>query len=187
MWCKGWLWRPSNLVRWVDGKTGNETNWIVTTYQVSVSDEKMLKLWHKIFSISDFLVSRADSQNIGQIITKLLGSVWGRETDLHTRFQSNRTQIFHVSSFGRPSAGKLVESDWMAQFWKVSRCKAYNQNKLPIYHAKKKQGDSDRDRHSDSVQVIHFPIRSYSVANKNLESPLRNDATKNDNWVAKAH
>ena len=53
----------------------------------------------EIFSISNFWVGRADLQNIGWSITKLLNSMRVRETDFHTKFQTNRTKIAKLSHF----------------------------------------------------------------------------------------
>ena len=62
----------------------------------------------RIFCISNFWVDQAGRQNVGRIITKLLNSVWGHETDLHTKFKPIGIKIAHVSPFGRFSVGRLV-------------------------------------------------------------------------------
>ena len=80
----------------------------------------MPKLWHfKIFSISNFWVGRAGLQNIDRI-TKFLNSMRGRESDLHTKFQPNRTEIVKVIRFPGFLVGRLVELVCMHRLKKKS-------------------------------------------------------------------
>ena len=67
------------------------------------------KLWHiQFFSISNFWDVRAGLENIGRSITTFINLTRGRESDLHTKFQPNRSKIAKVIPFFKFLGSRLV-------------------------------------------------------------------------------
>ena len=101
------------------------------------------------FSPRNFRVGWAGLQNISRTINKFLNLMRGREYDLHTKFQPNRTKISKVIPFSIFLGGRLVGPVRINQFWKkflalkriyylgilsVQKIKALAQRILKIYH-----------------------------------------------------
>ena len=63
----------------------------------------------EFFLLVSFQVGRAGQQNNGPASTKFLRAILGRNTDLNTKFQPNRTIFAEVIPFNRILAGRLVE------------------------------------------------------------------------------